>query len=1127
MMPFRKIAAASKGVLIRKYFTENTPEPIHDPTLSPGKPLEPGERLTAYYTGRDSRATWRPDMPFVAAQALGIDPTLMPRDKEMDRLFEGKRADTGEAWSKHERKISAYDFTFSPHKSVTLAAEFASTPAESAAIWNAIDRANDAAMRYVVRELGWARKGKGGEDGADPGAVGWVSFRHHTARPTLAVQDGSGGATYLADAPVGGDPHAHIHNALFNMVATDDGHIGSLDTQRLQSRVLEFGSYAQGRLAVELRRLGIQVAYDKDEKAIVLTAIPQYANDAFSKSSKQVLRGAKAFAESQGLDWDSITADKKFEILRESALAERLAKNAGKSDREMWREQAGALGWAHTTVLDGIDHAKVTDAERHDLAYAFAARHLETDFHTAAVIDHDRLRYQAARALIGVGTNGPEDIDSVVELLESRGIELRGEHVALLVGMKDDTVSVTNTAQVRIEESLAAQARQAALDKSGALSTQAIRAAVAASGLDFTSEPEHGQAQLAAIYALGQGGGLTLLTGVAGSGKTTLMQPLVAAWRTDTRFDPGGREVVGLANAWKQADELQEAGIARGYAMSPMLDAIASGEFRPTRNTVLVIDEVSQIGPRSALQLLELQARTGMTIKGLGDREQAQSIEAGDTIEIMRRSLPKEAMPELLTTVRQIGRTREEGARLRKIAGLFRGTELPGYASKQEIHEHRLAEVTEALAMKRQDGTAMLVGGDQDQVVGRIADLYIQRRDHLRAAGSTRGVTVSVPTNEDAADVSRAIRERRQARGEIGADEVLHRAIDQRGQTYDLPIATGDHLRLFRRTWGKIGSRSGSIGNNGNVVEVLGYTENGLRLRDKKGRVAEIEWRRMADPKTGRLLLGFGHALTIDAAQGITSDEHIAAFPRGTAGVTGFKAYVAESRARGMTWTMISEGALFEAVKRSRALGDASPVTIPGLWHRATADMANKPYKALGMDLAATARAARDKAVDAFIGQSQRFQAMQAAGRDPGLDIRKQVQARAADRTLAGHTAALGGAVQQTGAALQGMGQDVARHERGQRVRAFVRQQDAAVAGAADQTPGEARRLAQAEAVRRTLARQVAGLDEALRRNAESLRALGQDIEQHLRGMRVDAEVSRRRVEEAVRKPSSSPSPGR
>ena len=1028
MMNFRKLAAASRGKLLRKYFTENTPEPIHDPAApgmghTAGPQLDPGGRLTAYYTGRDSRATWRPDMPYAAARALGIDSTRMPKDKELDRLFAGKRADTGEAWSGHEREISAYDFTFSPHKSVTLAAEFARTPAESAAIWNAIDRANDAAMRYVARELGWARKGKGGEDGADPGAVGWVSFRHHTARPTLPVQDGPGGATYLADAPIGGDPHAHVHNALFNLVVTEDGRIGSLDTQRLHARVHEFGAYGQAVLADELRRLGVRLGHDKNEQAVVLEAIPQYANDAFSKSRKQVLRGAKEFAREQGLDWDDLSADKKFEILREAGVAERLSKHAGKSDSELWREQAEAIGWAHTTVLDEVRHERLSDAERFDLAYAFAARHLEREFQTAAVLDHDKLRLHAARGLIGTGVSGPECIDRVVELLETRGIELHGEHVALVVGVTDDKVRVTNTAQIRIEEGLAAMAKRAALDRSGALSTREIRAAVASSGLDFTSEPEHGRAQLAAIYALGQGGGLTVLTGVAGSGKTALLQPLVAAWRADTRFDAGGREVVGLATAWRQADALRDAGIERTMAMQPMLDAIASGEFTPTRNTVLVIDEVSQIAPRPMLQLLELQARTGMTIKALGDREQAQAIEAGDTIEIMRRALPKEALPELLSTVRQVGRTKEEGKRLREIAGLFRGTELGEYATLEERQQHRLAEVTRALDLKRADGTAVLVGGDQDQVVGRIADLYLRRRDILAAAGSKRGVTVTVPTNEDAADVSRAIRERLKARGEIGTDEVAYQAIDQRGETYTLPIATGDRLRLYRRTWARIDGRGGSIGNNGDVVEVLGRTETGLRLRAKDGRVGEVEWRRMADPRTGRLLLGFGHALTIDAAQGITSDEHINALPRGTAGVTAFKAYVAESRARGVTWTVIAAAALQEAVRRNRALGDASPVTEADLWHRAAADMAAKPYKSLGMDLARGARTAREAAVDAFIRQAHRIQALVAEGRDPGQEMRRHVRAVAAEREVAGHGAALDRAVRRNGAALHGVEQ--------------------------------------------------------------------------------------------------------
>lgn len=61
------------------------------------------------------------------------------------------------------------------------------------------------------------------------------------------------------------------------------------------------------------------------------------------------------------------------------------------------------------------------------------------------------------------------------------------------------------------------------------------------------------------------------------------------------------------------------------------------------------------------------------------------------------------------------------------------------------------------------------------------------------------------------------------------------------------------------------------------------------------------------------------------------------------------------------------------------------------MWTQAATELANKPYKSLGMDLAATARATRDKTVDAFIQQSQHFQAMELAGRNPGLEIRKQV----------------------------------------------------------------------------------------------------------------------------------------
>ena len=317
--------------------------------------------------------------------------------------------------------------------------------------------------------------------------------------------------------------------------------------------------------------------------------------------------------------------------------------------------------------------------------------------------------------------------------------------------------------------------------------------------------------------------------------------------------------------------------------------------------------------------------------------------------------------------------------------------------------------------MKREDGHARLLGGDRDQVVGQIADLYIERRDILLASGSKRGITISAPTNEDAADISKAIRARLKERGEIAAAETFHKAIDQNGREYDLALATGDRVRLFRRTWGSVGGREHQVGNNGDVVEVLSQSDRGLRVRTAKGEVAEIDWRRIADKETGRLLLGLGHALTIDAAQGLTSDEHINALPRGTSGVTGFTSYVAESRARGTTWTLISEGALHEAERHRQAVGDATPITQDTLWARAAADMSEKPYKALGIDLLNAARHDRERAIDAFIGAHHAMEKATLADRDWGVKASRRVRAIVVNEQLGRHLPSLDAAIQENG----------------------------------------------------------------------------------------------------------------
>ena len=69
----------------------------------------------------------------------------------------------------------------------------------------------------------------------------------------------------------------------------------------------------------------------------------------------------------------------------------------------------------------------MTDDERFDRAYAFAAKALAKEFHTAAVLDHEKIGMFAARGLIGTGiAGGQDDVKRVAELMEQRGIQFKG-----------------------------------------------------------------------------------------------------------------------------------------------------------------------------------------------------------------------------------------------------------------------------------------------------------------------------------------------------------------------------------------------------------------------------------------------------------------------------------------------------------------------------------------------------------------------------------------------------------------------------------------------------------------------------------------------------------------------------
>ncbi|MBR0664425.1 hypothetical protein GXW71_08665 [Roseomonas hellenica] len=148
----------------------------------------------------------------------------------------------------------------------------------------------------------------------------------------------------------------------------------------------------------------------------------------------------------------------------------------------------------------------------------------------------------------------------------------------------------------------------------------------------------------------------------------------------------------------------------------------------------------------------------------------------------------------------------------------------------------------------------------------------------------------SAPTNADARAIEGAIRLERRAMGELGEDALTLLACDQMGAQYPMTLAIGDRVRLFDRVNARFldGGR-GNIGNNGSVLEVRTVSAEGVSLRTAHGRDGFASWETLADKPSGRIRLALGDVLTIDSAQGITSDEPINALPAGSTGAKDSK----------------------------------------------------------------------------------------------------------------------------------------------------------------------------------------------------------------------------------------------
>lgn len=873
---------------------------------------------------------------FLAAYGLPSKAELTP--DRIDHIKAGRTAtdrflDTGDVLRRlnaTKQPISYTDCIWSADKSVSVAWALAPTEAERAIIVQAHRGAVAAAMAYAETHLGYTRKGANSEQ-IERGVTCWVACDHYTSRPTaeIAMTDKQGEAyTEFQTIPMrDADMQLHTHALLLNAVLTDSGRVGSMDLDRTDGLVKELGATYQAVLARNLRAHGIDARLDPETGAARIMTVPAHVTRHFSKRTQDIEAAAHRYAAEEGLDWSTMTGAHQLKFLRKGVEETRRKKEPGDGDSDFtaWLKQAvDEISYRHRSVLrPGEEQTMPPDVERYRVAYETSLGLIEDALGKRAKLDASEFREFATRGLINAGiSNAPAaDIKTLMQMYREHGVRQNGEMTAIEFG-KDVPVrgkerwSVTTAMHLDEEQTVVALAKEFSTDRSGALSPEAIeRASQAFLAQHPEIKPEHPQwiKQREVIEQLATGGRLGVAVGVAGAGKTTLMSPIVAAMRED------GRHVHGIARGWKQAQALRESGVKPQdvAAVSVFLSRETKGRITLDSKSVVVIDELSQIGRGDMLRLMKLQQQHGFTMLAIGDNKQIGSIEA-PVMDLLLETLG-DKVPEILTSVRQ------DTEREREISGLFRE-----------------GKAGEAIAMKLQDGTAELVAGGRAPTIRKIAATWQDRTE----ADPTLQMTIGTASNKDANDIGIAIRQGLQEAGKIGENKITVPVL-MRGETGPQPmaLAEGDKVRVFNRILA-----DGHFASNGDILTVLDAAKAGMTVRNEAGKEATINWSQLHQEHETTPRLAYGHALTIDASQGITSRVHIDAILSGSALHQGGKGHVNESRQTEETILIVNEAAERKQIYSRIPRGEYQPVQSADIWKHVADNISRPTAKASALE---------------------------------------------------------------------------------------------------------------------------------------------------------------------------------
>jgi len=735
--------------------------------------------------------------------------------------------------------VAGYDLTFSPVKSVSTL--WAIAPREIAGV---IEQAHAEAvadtLAWLEDHVAYTRIGHQGVAQVDVRGLIAASFTHRDSRA--------------------GDPDLHTHVAISNKVQTLDGRWLALDGRPLHKNVVAASERYNTRLEAHLvDRLGVRFAdrpgTDAGKRPVreivgVDGPLPRFWS---SRRTAIDARQAVLSAQFQADHGRPPTMKESVALAQQANLETRQAKHEPRSyaqQRASWRTEAlTVLGGDERLgrYLDGVLRARsprkaqrATDAWVDETAAALVSVMASA----RATWQESHVRAEAERRTRAAGIR-LSDVDRAVDAIVAAALSPR---LAIRLGAQDtleepavlrrsDGTSVFTVAgSTRYSSSEVLAAERAVLAAAGRRDGRVTPAAsVALALLESVANGvglNPGQAQL--VHELATSGArVQLALAPAGTGKTTALRALAAAWQA------GGGSVVGLAPSAAASAVLREQLGADTDTLAKLVHAVSGGADVPPwvtsigPDTLLVVDEAGMASTPDLARMVEFVVQAGGSVRLVGDDRQLAAIGAGGLLRDLAASHGAVSLTQVVRFTDP-----DTGA--------------PNHA-----------EGAASLALRDGDPAALAYYVDHGRV--HVGDLPTVTDDVYTAwaADRTAGrdALMLAPTRELVAELNNRARDERLAQLPGPAGQEVALADSGRASAGDAVITRRNErtLSISATDWVKNGDRW-------TVAEAYGSGALGVVHR-RTGRQVTLP----ADYVREHVTLGY--ATTVHGAQGVTADS--------------------------------------------------------------------------------------------------------------------------------------------------------------------------------------------------------------------------------------------------------------